>query len=224
MARFLLPAAVARHHMVRLILASRSPARLQVLRAAGIEPEVIVSDVDEEAIEAALPDATPQQLALVLAQAKAEKVAAEIDGPALVVGCDSVFELDGTAYGKPGTPEVAKERWQLMANRTGTLHTGHHVIDTNNNRTSSATCSTLVHMGTMTDAEMDDYLATGEPLHVAGGFTLDGLGGAFIAGIDGDPSNVVGISLPTLRRLLADLGVRWTTLWNMPTPEPPAHR
>ena len=206
--------------MTRLILASRSPARLKTLRAAGIEPEVIVSDVDEEAIEAALPNATPKDLAQVLARAKAEKVAAGISAPAFVVGCDSVFELDGIAYGKPQTPEVAKERWRLMMGRAGTLHTGHHVIDTRTSETAAATASTLVHMGTMSEQEMDDYLASGEPLQVAGGFTLDALGGAFVEGVEGDPSNVVGISLPTLRRLLGDLGVRWTSLWNASPSDP----
>ncbi len=202
--------------MPRLILASRSPARLHTLRAAGIEPEVIVSDVDEEALEASMPEATPDQLALVLARAKAEKVAASVDGPAIVIGCDSVFELDGTAYGKPQSADVAKQRWRQMMGRAGTLHTGHHVIDTSTQRSTSAVSSTVVHMGTMSEQEMDDYLATGEPLQVAGGFTLDGLGGAFVDGVEGDPSNVVGISLPTFRRLLAELGVRWTSLWSEP--------
>ena len=206
--------------MTRLILASRSPARLNTLRAAGIEPEVIVSDVDEEAIEAALPNATPKDLAQVLARAKAEKVAAGISAPAFVVGCDSVFELDGIAYGKPQTPEVAKERWRQMMGRAGTLHTGHYVIDTRTSETVAATASTVVHMGTMSEQEMDDYLASGEPLQVAGGFTLDALGGAFVEGVEGDPSNVVGISLPTLRRLLGDLGVRWTSLWNASPSDP----
>ena len=210
--------------MTRLILASRSPARLATLRAAGIEPEVIVSDVDEEAIEADLPDATPKQLAEVLARAKAEKVASTITGPAIVIGCDSVFELDGIAYGKPQTPEVAKDRWRQVMGRAGTLHTGHHLIDTRTNETVAATASTLVHMGTMSEQEMDDYLATGEPLQVAGGFTLDALGGAFVEGVEGDPSNVVGISLPTLRRLLGELGVRWTSLWNRTPTEPSGPR
>lgn len=199
--------------MTRLILASKSPARLSTLRAAGIEPQVVVSDVDEEAIERSLPAATPAELAQALAQAKAEEVARIATEPGLVIGCDSVFEIDGVAYGKPTTPETAKERWKQMMGRSGTLHTGHHVIDTRSGRTASATASTVVHMGTMSDQEMDDYLATGEPLQVAGGFTLDALGGAFVEGVEGDPSNVVGISLPTVRRLLADLGVRWTTLW-----------
>lgn len=200
--------------MPRFVLASRSPARLNTLRAAGIEPEVVVSDVDEEAIEASLPQATPAELAQVLARAKATDVAAAVNGPAFVVGCDSVFELDGIAYGKPLTPAVAKERWRAMMGRAGILHTGHYVIDTSTGATASATASTVVHLGSMTDQEMDDYLATGEPLQVAGGFTLDALGGAFVSGIEGDPSNVVGISLPTLRDLFARLGVRWTTMWN----------
>lgn len=207
--------------MTRFILASRSPARLATLRAAGIEPEVIVSDVDEEAIAASLPSPSPKELAQVLARAKAEKVAAGITQPALVVGCDSVFEIDGKAYGKPGTPEIAKDRWRQMMGRPGTLHTGHHVIDTATGATVGATASTIVHMGTMSEEEMDDYLATGEPLHVAGGFTLDALGGAFVEGVEGDPSNVVGISLPTLRGLANQLGVRWTSLWNK-TPTHPS--
>jgi len=198
---------------IRFVLASRSPARLATLRAAGVEPEVIVSDVDEEAIEATIPDATPAQLAQVLARAKAESVATAMSGPAIVVGCDSVFELDGRAYGKPGTEDVARERWQQMFGKTGILHTGHCMIDTATDKRAESTASTTVTMGTMTPQEMDDYLATGEPLEVAGGFTLDGLGGAFIDSIDGDPSTVIGISLPTLRRLLAELGVTWTSLW-----------
>lgn len=187
---------------------------MATLRAAGIEPEVVVSHVDEEAIEAALPDASPAQLAQVLANAKAEAVAAKVEGNALVVGCDSVFELDGLPYGKPGTPEVAKERWHRMFHRTGTLHTGHCVIDTATAKRAEATASTEVTMGELTPEEMADYLATGEPLEVAGGFTLDGLGGAFVEKIDGDPSTVIGISLPTMRALVSELGVRWTALWN----------
>jgi septum formation protein len=197
-----------------LVLASQSPARLATLHAAGIKPEVIVSHVDEEAIEAAISEVTPSELARVLATAKAEKVAEGLDRPALVIGCDSVFEIDGVPYGKPGTAEIARERWQAMLGKAGTLHTGHHVIDTGTGLSASATSSTVVHMGTMTEQEMNAYLATGEPLEVAGGFTLDGLGGAFIDSIEGDPSTVVGISLPTLRNLLRELGVVWTDLWD----------
>jgi len=200
--------------MTRLVLASKSPARLSTLRAAGIAPEVIVSHIDEEAIEAAIPGAPPAELAQVLARAKAEKVAEALDGAALVIGCDSVFEIDGVPYGKPGTAEIARERWHKMLGKAGTLHTGHHVIDTDSGLSAGATSSTVVHMGTMTEQEMDAYLATGEPLEVAGGFTLDGLGGAFIDSIEGDPSTVVGISLPTLRNLLSRLGVVWTDLWD----------
>jgi len=199
--------------VTEVVLASRSPARLATLRSAGIEPHVVVSNVDEESIAAALPDATPAELAQVLARAKAEAVAKAMSGPAIVVGCDSVFELDGRPYGKPGTSEVARERWQQMFGKTGILHTGHCVIDTATSQRAEATASTTVTMGTMTSQEMDDYLATGEPLEVAGGFTLDALGAPFIESIHGDPSTVVGISLPTLRRLIGELGVGWTSLW-----------
>lgn len=175
----------------------------------------MVSHVDEEAIAASLSQAAPAELAQVLARAKAEEIARQVDGPVLVVGCDSVFEIDGVPYGKPGSADVARERWRSMIGRAGTLHTGHTVIDTGNGTSASATTSTVVHMGTMSEQEMEAYLATGEPLEVAGGFTLDGLGGAFIDSIEGDPSTVVGISLPTLRRLLSELGVVWTDLWNL---------
>ncbi len=199
--------------VTEVVLASRSPARLATLRSAGIEPHVVVSNVDEESIAASLPNASPIELAQVLANAKADKVAESITTPALVIGCDSVFELDGRPYGKPGTSEVARERWQQMFGKTGILHTGHCVIDTATTQHAEATASTTVTMGTMTLQEMDDYLATGEPLEVAGGFTLDALGAPFIESIDGDPSTVVGISLPTLRRLIGELGVGWTSLW-----------
>lgn len=198
---------------LRFVLASRSPARLATLRAAGVEPEVIVSHVDEKAIEGSMPDAPPVELAQILARAKAEAIAHALTSPAIVVGCDSVFELDGRPYGKPETREVARERWQRMFGKTGILHTGHCVIDTAMNQRAEATASTKVTMGTMTSQEMDDYLATGEPLEVAGGFTLDALGAPFIESIHGDPSTVVGISLPTLRRLIGELGVGWTSLW-----------
>jgi septum formation protein len=199
--------------VTEVVLASRSPARLATLRSAGIEPHVVVSNVDEESIAASLPNASPVELAQVLANAKADRVAESLTNPALVIGCDSVFELDGRPYGKPGTSEVARERWQQMFGKTGILHTGHCVIDTATSQRAEATASTKVTMGTMTSQEMDDYLATGEPLEVAGGFTLDALGAPFIESIHGDPSTVVGISLPTLRRLIGELGVGWTSLW-----------
>lgn len=200
---------------MRLVLASQSPARLTVLRNAGVEPIVHVSFVDEEALTLQAPQASPAELCLLLARAKAEAVApAFAEQDVVVLGCDSVFDVDGVAYGKPGNAEQAKERWQHMMGRSGTLRTGHWLIDPASGRSLGNVASTIVHMGYLTDAEMDAYLATEEPFHVAGGFTLDALGGAFVDGVEGDPSNVVGLSLPTLRRLLQDLGITWTDLWD----------
>ncbi|MFM7147496.1 MAG: Maf family protein [Actinomycetales bacterium] len=205
---------------VQLILASQSPARLQVLRNAGIEPIVFVSGVDEEAIEAAMPPATPAELCLALARAKAEQVARTypLQAGQIIVGCDSVLDVDGQAFSKPSSPQQARERWQQMFDRSSVLRTGHWVIY--GDQAVGAVANTVVHMSRLTDEEMDDYLATGEPLQVAGGFTLDALGGAFVTSIEGDASNVIGISLPTLRQLLAQLGVGWTALWSATT----AHR
>ncbi|MER5862709.1 nucleoside triphosphate pyrophosphatase [Kitasatospora sp. NPDC002040] len=192
-----------------LVLASASPARLGLLRQAGLDPQVIVSGVDEDAISAP----TPAELALVLAEAKARAVAGELTGGQLVIGCDSVLELDGQALGKPTDPADALARWQAMRGREGVLQTGHCVIDTATGKQSSATASTTVRFGTPDDAELAAYIASGEPLYVAGAFTLDGRSAPFIDGIDGDPGNVIGLSLPLLRQLLADLGVRITDLW-----------
>ncbi len=197
----------------RLILASRSPARLATLRAAGLAPEVVVSGVDESQVT--LDDAAA--LATELAVLKAEAVAGVVDAPGLVVGCDSVLELDGQVHGKPGSAEEATARWRAMRGRTGVLHTGHCVIDLDTGRRVTGSGATRVRFAEVTDAEITAYVATGEPLEVAGAFTLDGLGGAFVAGIEGDPHNVVGISLPLLRELLADLGHAWTDFW---TPRP----
>ncbi|WP_415948069.1 Maf family protein [Streptomyces sp. KLOTTS4A1] len=194
----------------RLILASQSPARLGQLRDAGLVPEVIVSGVDEDAISAP----TPGELARVLAEAKARVVAARPEAAnALVVGCDSVLELDGEALGKPADAEEATARWKAMRGRSGVLQTGHCVIDTATGRQTSATCSTTVRFGEPTDAEIAAYVASGEPLHVAGAFTLDGRSAPFLDGIDGDHGNVIGISLPLLRRLLAELGTSIVDLW-----------
>ncbi|WP_218011167.1 Maf family protein [Herbidospora mongoliensis] len=195
--------------MTELILASASPARLGVLRAAGLEPKVIVSGVDESAITAP----TPADLALVLAKAKARAVADGVSGAALVIGCDSVLEFDGVAYGKPASAEEATERWLSLRGQTGRLLTGHSVIDVASGREVGETCATTVHFGVPSDAEIAAYVASGEPLHVAGAFTLDGLGGWFIEGIEGDHGNVLGISLPLVRRLLGELGVEVTGLW-----------
>ncbi|OAL15970.1 septum formation inhibitor Maf [Streptomyces noursei] len=193
------------------MLASASPARLGLLRQAGLSPEVIVSGVDEDRFTAP----TPAELALALAEAKAAHVAAkpEVSG-ALVIGCDSVLELDKQALGKPADAEEATARWKAMRGRAGILQTGHCVYDTTAKRYASATASTLVRFGDPTDEEIAAYVASGEPLHVAGAFTLDGRSAPFIDGIDGDPGNVIGLSLPLLRRLLAELGVAITDLWD----------
>jgi septum formation protein len=194
-----------------LVLASASPARLGLLKQAGLDPRVAVSGVDEEAVTAA----TPAELARVLAEAKAAAVAAggTLDGGELVIGCDSVLELDGEALGKPSDAAAAVARWRAMRGRSGVLRTGHCVIDTASGRQVSATASTTVRFGTPDDAEIAAYVASGEPLHVAGAFTLDGRSAPFVDGIDGDPGNVIGLSLPLLRTLLAELGVRITDLW-----------
>jgi septum formation protein len=192
-----------------LVLASASPARLGLLRQAGLDPVVVVSGVDEDALSAP----TPGELALVLAEAKAKAVAAGLGGAALVIGCDSVLELDGLALGKPADATEALARWQSMRGREGVLRTGHCVIDTATGRQASATASTTVRFGTPDDDEVAAYIASGEPLHVAGAFTLDGRSAPFVEGIDGDPGNVIGLSLPLLRGLLAEVGVRITDLW-----------
>ena len=200
--------------MSTFVLASQSPARLATLRAAGVEPVVIVSGVDEDGL-GPLP---PAELALQLAELKCAAVAARDDLPegALVLGCDSVLELDGAALGKPGTPQEATLRWQAMRGRSGVLLTGHSLRDTTTGHVASATASTTVHFADVTDDEIAAYVATQEPLHVAGAFTIDGLGGAFVTGIEGDHHNVVGVSLPLVRELLAELGHSWTDLWREP--------
>ncbi|MFL6145784.1 MAG: Maf family protein [Labedaea sp.] len=199
---------------MRLVLASASPARLAVLRAAGVEPLVRVSGVDEDAVAAALPDPTPDELVAALAEAKARAVQPGVTaehGDAVVVGCDSMLFHNGEVAGKPGTVERTRERWAAMAGGTGVLLTGHAVL--RGDRAAIGTERTTVRFGQPSEAELAAYLASGEPLAVAGGFTLDGLGGWFVDGIDGDPSSVIGISLPLTRRLLAEVGVRVTDLW-----------
>jgi septum formation protein len=195
--------------VTRLVLASASPARLATLRAAGVEPSVVVSDVDEDAVTG-LP---PAALAQHLAELKCAAVAAQVGPESLVLGCDSVLELEGEALGKPGDAEQATARWRAMRGRSGTLHTGHCLRDTASGRQASATGSTVVHFADVTDEEIAAYVASGEPMDVAGAFTVDGLGGAFVTGIEGDHHNVVGLSLPLLRDLLAELGHTWTELW-----------
>ncbi|WP_019143473.1 Maf family protein [Aeromicrobium massiliense] len=193
---------------MRLVLASQSPARLATLRAAGLDPEVVVSGVDETQVTST----DPANLAAALAQLKCRAVAERVEGDALVVGCDSVLAFEGEILGKPADAADATARWRRMRGRSGVLHTGHCVRRGDEEFLDSA--STVVHFADVTDAEIAAYVATGEPLHVAGAFTLDGYGGAFVRGIEGDPHNVVGISLPLLRLLVADVGVEWTSLWS----------
>ncbi|MBI9115144.1 Maf family protein [Sanguibacter suaedae] len=216
--------------MTTLLLASASPARLATLRAAGVAPVVRVSGVDEDAVldaaRARFGALEPADAVLLLAQAKAEDVASGngLDEADVVVGCDSMLEIDGEIHGKPRTAEVAIARWRSMRGRSGVLHTGHWVVDLRDPEeggtggTLGATSSTVVHFADVTDEEIEAYVATGEPLAVAGGFTVDGLGGAFVTGIEGDHHSVVGLSLPLLRELLDRVDVRWTDLWTTPTP------
>jgi len=197
----------------RFVLASASPARLQTLHAAGVQAEVAVSGVDESQVVG-----LPAEIALTLAVRKAEVVAASWPD-SLVLGCDSVLELDGQAHGKPHDAAEALARWQLMRGRSGVLHTGHCLIDTAAGHQSAALASTVVHFADLTDEEITAYVGTGEPLRVAGAFTVDGLGGGFVERIEGDHHNVVGLSLPLLRRLLDDLGYRFIDLWGPSTPD-----
>jgi septum formation protein len=226
---------LAAEHRPTLVLASASPARLETLVRAGLTPRVVVSAVDEDAFTAD----TVAGLVAVLARAKAEAVAAtlrpfeglraaraqgssvtpaEPDEALLIVGCDSLLELDGRPLGKPASPAEAVERWREMRGRTGYLHTGHHVISRLDGRarTAFAVATTEVEFADLDDAEIDAYVATGEPGLVAGAFTIDGLGGPYVTSVKGDPHNVVGISLPLLRLLFAELGVPWHTLWTLP--------
>jgi septum formation protein len=197
----------------RVVLASQSPARLATLRSAGLDPEVVVSGVDESTVDTD----DPEHLSVELARLKALAVATHVEGPALVIGCDSVLELGGEIHGKPGSAEAAIRRWRSMRGRSGTLHTGHCVVDTGVDRVVARSARTVVHFADLSDAEIDAYVATGEPLGVAGAFTIDGLGGAFVTGIEGDPHTVVGIGLPLLREIMSDLGVAWHELWRTST-------
>jgi len=191
-----------------IVLASASAARLALLRSAGLDPKVIVSGVDEESFTAY----SPAALSLVLAKAKAEAVAEGLD-EGLVIGCDSILELDGRAYGKPATAEEVVERWRLMRGRTGRLVTGHCVIDVSSGRQAAEVATTVVHFGMPSEEEVAAYAATGEPLNLAGAFSIEGRGGWFVDGIEGDHGNVLGLSLPLLRALLDELGYAVTALW-----------
>lgn len=193
-----------------LVLASASPARLRLLRDAGLDPRVVVSGVDEDGVSA--PD--PAALVVELARLKATAVAGSLSGDELVVGCDSMLELGGEVLGKPRDPADATERWKRMRGQSGTLLTGHCVVDVASGRTVTGVAATTVRFGTPSDEEITAYVATGEPLSVAGAFTLDGRSAPFLAGIDGDAGNVIGLSLPLLRELLAELDVAITELWS----------
>lgn len=191
---------------IRFILASSSPARRETLMRAGITPEVIVSGLVESGVEQ--DSNTPAEYAQLLANAKAKLVVAELRGEALVLGCDSLLEFEGEAMGKPGTIAAATERWLRMRGKRGVLHTGHCLMDVAAERVCIATVSTTVHFADISDEEIAAYCGSGEPSNVAGGFTIDGYGGWFIDGIEGDPHNVVGVSLPVLRRMMGELDFR----------------
>lgn len=195
----------------RLILASASPARFALLAAAGIDAEVMVSGVDESVVEA--DDA--YTLSLALARMKARTVAANLaaDPGALVLGCDSVLAFEGEIFGKPASAEESVKRWTMMRGRSGVLHTGHHLTGLVSGKQAEGVGTTVVHFADVTDEEIAAYVATDEPMSVTGSFTLDGRGGAFVDRIEGDPGNVIGISLPLLRGLLAEMDISITQLW-----------
>lgn len=217
--------------MTTLVLASASPARRATLQAAGITPRIEVSNVDEDAVLAAavsrFGSVEPADAVLVLAQAKADDVArrveAQHDQDQVVLGCDSMLEFNSQILGKPKTAEQARERWQSMRGGSGVLHTGHWLVDTRplddngTGGTFGATSSTTVHFADVSDEEIDAYVDSGEPLNVAGAFTIDGLGGPFIRGIEGDHHGVVGLSLPLLRELLREAQIPITALWERNT-------
>ncbi|HEY5229312.1 MAG TPA: Maf family protein [Galbitalea sp.] len=207
---------------MRLYLASTSPARLATLRAAGIEPILLSSGVDEEAAVAAAGPLSAPEMVLLLARLKAEAVVDRLVGgqplDGFVLGGDSAFELDGVTYGKPHLASVARERWVAQRGREGQLHSGHWLIDARNGTPGpgigGVSTATVRFAASITDAEIDAYIATGEPLEVAGAFTIDSLGGAFISEVRGDPHAVVGLSLALVRELLLEFDVSWPALWN----------
>ena len=199
--------------MPRIVLASQSKSRRRLLEDAGLSPTIIVSNVDEETdFFSAM---TPEDMVIALAISKAHTVREMIDYPAIIIGCDSTFDVDGVSFGKPGTPEIAIDRAKKISGRTGLLHTGHCIIDTDRGVEISDRVTTKVTFTELSDEEIADYVASEEPLHVAGGFTLDGFGSPFIPVIEGDYTNVVGISMPFLRTAMKQLGYSWPQVKEM---------
>jgi septum formation protein len=199
--------------MPKIVLASQSSSRRRLLESAGLKPIIFVSNVDEETDF--FNAMTPADMVIALAVTKAHTVREHIDYPALIIGCDSTFDVDGVSFGKPGTPEIARERARAISGRSGLLHTGHCIIDTAQGREIADRVTTKVTFSELTDQEIDDYIASGEPLHVAGGFTLDGYGSPFVPIIEGDYTNVVGISMPFLRSATTQLGYSWPEVKEM---------
>lgn len=199
--------------MPKIVLASQSTSRKRLLVDAGLSPEIIVSNVDEET--EFFNSMSPQDMVIALAISKAHTVREMINYPAIIIGCDSTFDVDGVSFGKPGTPEVARKRAHAISGRSGLLHTGHCIIDTEQGIEIADRVTTKVTFSKLSEEEIDDYIASGEPLHVAGGFTLDGHGSAFIPVIEGDYTNVVGISMPFLRSAMKQLGYSWPQVKGM---------
>lgn len=194
-------------NLPRIVLASQSKSRRRLLESAGLSPTIVISHVDEETDF--FNSMTPADMVIALAITKAHTVREQIDFPAIIIGCDSTFEFDGRSLGKPGTPEIAIERARNVRGNSGLLHTGHCIIDTSKDIEISDRVTTRVNFADMSDEEINDYVATEEPLHVAGGFTLDGFSSPFISSIEGDYTNVVGISMPFLRKACSQLGYTW---------------
>ena len=199
--------------MPRIVLASQSTSRKRLLVDAGLSPEIIVSNVDEETDF--FNSMSPEDMVIALAISKAHTVREMIDYPAIIIGCDSTFDVDGVSFGKPGSPDVARERARTISGRSGLLHTGHCIIDTEKGVEIADRVTTKVTFSELSDEEIEDYIASGEPLHVAGGFTLDGHGSPFIPVIEGDYTNVVGISMPFLRSAMKQLGYSWPQVKEM---------
>jgi septum formation protein len=199
--------------MPKIVLASQSSSRRRLLEDAGLKPTIIVSNVDEETDF--FNAMSPEDMVIALAISKAHTVRELIDYPAIIIGCDSTFDVDGVSFGKPGTPEIAIDRAKKISGRSGLLHTGHCIIDTERGIEIADRVTTKVTFTEMSDEEIHDYVASEEPLHVAGGFTLDGFGSPFIPVIEGDYTNVVGISMPFLRNAMKQLGYSWLEVKEM---------